>query len=110
VIEENVRGEDLAILVVDGPNKNTHYGALGDIPLPLGLRWAFEDHQASRAVLVETVSRFKGLERAGIVLWVPEPCCPRALAEMLYVGTSRAKSLLHIIGTTAGCAWVRCGG
>jgi hypothetical protein len=110
VIEEKVRGEDLAVLVVDGPNKDTHYGALRDIPLPLGLRWAFEDHQESGAILVETVSRFKGLERAGIVLWVPEPCCPRALAEMLYVGTSRAKSLLQIVGTTAGCEWVRCGG
>ncbi len=105
LIEEHVRAEDLAVLIVDGPNKETYYGALKAIPLPLGLHWSFEDHGASGAVLVETVSRFKGLERAGILLWVPEPCSPRALAELLYVGSSRAKSLLRVVGTAAGCAW-----
>jgi hypothetical protein len=109
LIEEHVRAEDLAILVVDGGNKETFYGTLQNIPLPLGLRWSFEDHGSGGAILVETVSRFKGLERPGILLWVPEPCCPPACAELLYVGTSRAKSLLRIIGTSTGCTWARCG-
>jgi hypothetical protein len=108
LIEERVRAGDLAVLVVDGPNKDAYYGALEMIPLPLGLCWSFEDHRADGAVLVETVSRFKGLERAGILLWVPEPCSPQALAELLYVGSSRAKSLLRVVGTTAGCTWAGC--
>ena len=110
LIEEHVRAEDLAVLVVDGTNKNTYYGVLNPIPLPLGLHWSFEDHGDSGSVLVETVSRFKGLERAGILLWVPDPCTPQALAELLYVGTSRAKSLLRVVGTTTGCTWVGCNG
>jgi hypothetical protein len=107
LIQEHVRADDLAVLVVDGTNKATYYGALQSIPLPLGLHWSFEDHSSRNTVLVETVGRFKGLERAAILLWVPEPCTPQELAEMLYVGTSRAKSLLRVIGTTGSCAWVR---
>ena len=110
LIEEHVRAEDLAILIVDGPNKDTFYGVLQSIPLPLRLSWSFEDHAAKGAVLVETVSRFKGLEKAAILLWVPEPCCPKTLAELLYVGTSRAKSLLRVVGSSAACTWVRTGG
>jgi superfamily I DNA and RNA helicase len=106
LIDEHVRAMDLVILVVDGSNKNAFYGTLETIPLPLGLRWSFEQHTAGNALLVETVSRFKGLERAGILLWVPEPCSPQSLAELLYVGSSRAKSLLRVVGTMAGCAWV----
>ena len=106
LINERVRAADLAILVVDGTNKSTYYGTLKAMPLPFGLRWSFEDPGASNAVLVETVGRFKGLERAGVLLWVPEPCDSQALGEMLYVGTSRAKSLLRVVGTTVGCNWV----
>src|SRR5262249_42985547 len=66
LINEHVRAEDLAVLVVDGTNKAMYYGTLEAIPLPLGLRWSFEDAGDTRAVLVETVGRFKGLERAGV--------------------------------------------
>ena len=57
VIEENVRGEDLALLVVDGPNKDTHYGALRDRPegcepLP---------DSAQRKIMGENAARCYGL-------------------------------------------------
>jgi hypothetical protein len=107
LIQEHVRPEDLAILIVDGKNKSTYYGVLQAIPLPLGIRWSFVDHNTRGALLAETVSRFKGLERSGILLWVPEPCESSEFTELLYVGTSRAKSLLQVVGTTSGCNWAR---
>lgn len=109
LIEEHVPPEDLAVLVTDGMKKEAYYGALAAVSLPLGLRWSFENHAATGTVLVDTVSRFKGLERAGILLWLPDPCDPHAVSELLYVGTSRAKSLLRAVGTEAACKWVRPG-
>ena len=109
LIEEHVPASELAVLIADGMSKENYYGVLGSVPLPLKLRWAFEDHTASGAVLVDTVSRFKGLERSGVLLWVPDPCEPSELAELLYVGTSRAKSLLRVVGTEAACRWTKCG-
>lgn len=106
VLREGVRAQDPVILIVDGTNKENYYRTIEKIPLPLGLQWSFEDHGACQSVLVETVSRFKGLERAIVLLWIPEPCNPQTLSELLYVGTSRAKSLLKVVGTEAGCAWI----
>jgi hypothetical protein len=108
LIQERVPAEDLALLIVDGPNKGSYYGILETVPLPLGLKWRFEEDRGN-SILVDTVARFKGLEKPAIVLWVPDPCVPTALAELLYVGTSRAKSLLRIVGTPESCKWIRCG-
>jgi hypothetical protein len=109
LIQEHLRADDLAVLIVDGTNKAMYYQLLQGIPLPLGLQWSFEDHNARNCLLVETVGRFKGLERSGVLLWVPEACGLQTLEELLYVGTSRAKSLLHVIGTETACAWARRG-
>jgi superfamily I DNA/RNA helicase len=50
-------------------------------------------------VLLETVNRFKGLESQIIFLWGLDGLDLRANEELLYVGLSRAKSLLIIYGT-----------
>jgi hypothetical protein len=107
VLHELVPPGEIAILVADPPNKATYYGTLCDLPLPAGLAWSLEDHYAERCVLVETVGRFKGLERAVVILWVDERGAAHDCKEILYVGTSRAKSVLYIIGSVEGCAWVK---
>jgi hypothetical protein len=52
-------------------------------------------------VLVDTVARFKGLESAAVVLWLGDEVVEEEQWESLYVGTTRAKSLLYIVGSAA---------
>ena len=59
-----------------------------------GIRWALEIHGKNKCVLVDTVARFKGLEAQAVILWVGD----EDHWETLYVGTTRAKSLLVIVG------------
>ena len=107
ILQGRVPAGEIAILVADPPNKATYYDALCGIPLPSGLVWSQEDHYADRAVLVETVGRFKGLERGIIILWVDGRGAATDGNEILYVGTSRAKSVLYVVGSSEGCAWVK---
>ena len=114
VLQERVPAGDIAILVADPPHKATYYDALCGLPLPAGLAWSQEDHYADRSVLVETVGRFKGLERGVIILWVDGRGEAADGNEILYVGSSRAKSVLYVVGSADGCAWAGgrggCGG
>jgi hypothetical protein len=53
---------------------------------------------------VDTVARFKGLERAVTILWEFGDCDLERDRETLYVGLSRAKSLLYLCGTKEAIA------
>jgi hypothetical protein len=108
VLQERVPAGEVAILVADPPHKATYYDALCGLPLPAGLAWSQEDHYAERSVLVETVGRFKGLERGVIILWVDGRGEASDGNEILYVGSSRAKSVLYVVGSSEGCAWAKC--
>jgi superfamily I DNA and RNA helicase len=52
---------------------------------------------------VDTVARFKGLERAVVILWAFDSCDVSVDRETLYVGMSRAKSVLYICGSREAC-------
>ncbi|MNC57796.1 hypothetical protein D3C75_1074790 [compost metagenome] len=49
---------------------------------------------------MDTVARFKGLEAQAVVLWVGDDVVDEAHWETLYVGTTRAKSLLNFVGSS----------
>lgn len=106
IIQEQVPAGEIAILIADPTNKATYYETLCGLSLPSGLAWAQEDHYADRAVLVETVGRFKGLERGIIIFWADGRGAATDGNEILYVGTSRAKSVLYVVGSSEGCMWV----
>lgn len=108
ILQERVPAGEIAILVADPPQKATYYEVLCGLPLPAGLVWSQEDHYAERCVLVETVGRFKGLERGVVILWVDGRGEANDGNEILYVGSSRAKSVLYVVGSAEGCAWAKC--
>jgi hypothetical protein len=58
-----------------------------------------EVHGRGRHVLVDTVARFKGLEAQAVVLWIGDEVVSDEQWETVYVGTTRAKSLLTIVGS-----------
>ena len=106
LVDEALRPQDVVVLVAKKPKayvyellqaKSTH----GRVP------WAMEDHGRPRSVLVDTVARFKGLEAQAVVLWLGDEVIDEEQWETVYVGATRAKSLLCIIGSRAALKALR---
>ena len=95
---ERLKPEDVAVLVAKRP-KAFSYELLTQRAEAAGVEWAFEAHGMSRNVLVDTVARFKGLEAQAVVLWIGDEVIDEAQLETMYVGTTRAKSLLAVVGS-----------
>lgn len=67
--------------------------------LPGGVAWGIGSPSRKGSVFVETVGRFKGLESQVVVLWLGDEFVDGAHWETVYVGITRAKSLLYIVGS-----------
>src|SRR5690606_25323615 len=96
--DERVAPSDVAVLVADGARKPEHYAALQDRPLPDGAAYALETYGLEGAVTVDTVHRFKGLEAAVVFLWGIDGLALQESRQTLYVGISRAKAMLCLVG------------
>ena len=100
---------DIAVLVADSWNKSHYYEELLHLPLPKPAKWLREETRAENTILLDTVKRFKGLESPVIFLWGLDRLALEREAEVLYVGMSRAKSLLHLVASRAVCERVLAG-
>ena len=107
IARENVSAGDIAVLIADGESKDLLYSELRKHPLPKPVLWLVEGRPTERTVLMDTVRRFKGLEAAVVVLWGLDHLYWKRSGELLYVGMSRAKSLLLVVGSEATCSTVR---
>jgi hypothetical protein len=63
--------ESIAVLVAGQP-KEYFYDALRSETLPKPAMWSREEQFQTNGVLMDTVKRFKGLERDVIFLWVDQ--------------------------------------
>lgn len=95
---EGLKVEDVVVLVARRP-KGFAYELLNQRAEVASVEWAFEIHGKAMRVLVDTVSRFKGLEAQAVVLWIGDEVVDEARQETMYVGTTRAKSLLAVVGS-----------
>lgn len=98
VHDEGLKSEDVAVLVAIRP-KSFAYELLALRMAALGVECVIECHGKDKCVLIDTVSRFKGLEVQAGVLWLGDEVIDEAQWEVAYVGATRAKSLLNIVGT-----------
>jgi hypothetical protein len=98
-----VPAEDIAVLLAKRPKARLH-GLLQVQRLPGGTSWAVEVPGQRRAVFVDTVGRFKGLEAQVVILWVGDEVIDEEHWEYLYVGATRAKSLLYVVGSARAVA------
>jgi len=73
----------------------------------INVGWAIEEHGRARHVLIDTVARFKGLEAQAVVLWLGDEIVSDEQWETVYVGSTRAKSLLAIVGSKEVLAALR---
>ena len=106
IARQGVSPGDIAVLIVDALRKADFYAALRRLPLPKPASWREEGVRNDRSVSMDTVSRFKGLEAPVVFLWGIDSINWERCDELLYVGMSRAKSLLVVVGTSASCATV----
>ena len=106
IARQGVSPGDIAVLIVDAVNKADCYAALRRLPLPRPATWLEEGVRNDRTVLMDTVRRFKGLEAPVVILWGLDSVDWERSDELLYVGMSRAKSVLVIVGAKAACARV----
>lgn len=104
IARQGVSPGDIAVLILNAASKHDYYAALRRLPLPKPAIWLEEGVQSNRTVLMDTVNRFKGLEAQVVILWGVDGVDSKRSDELLYVGMSRAKSLLLIAGTTSNCA------
>lgn len=75
-----------------------------------GIAWTMEVHGRARHVLVDTVARFKGLEAHAVVLWIGDEVVGDEHWETVYVGVTRAKSLLAVVGSRGTLTTLRAKG
>ena len=99
LLAEGVRPEDIAVLLAKWP-KARLYALVQAHRLPAGTAWSIETAGQRNSVLVDTVNRFKGLESPAVILWLGDETVAAEEWEAVYVGTTRAKSLLYVVGST----------
>lgn len=100
ISEEGVSPTDIAVLIVKDGSQSL-YSALAARPLPKGVGWGIKQHRLDRSVVIDTVSRFKGLEAAIVILCNFEYADNLVDRELFYVGLSRAKSRIYLVGSAS---------
>lgn len=103
VAEEKVPPHEIAVLLCSTADRELREQALAATTIPRSAKFGRLEKYAPGSVTVESVARFKGLERGVIILWAFEGCTPTGDRETLYVGMSRAKSLLYLCGSQEAC-------
>lgn len=104
IARQGVAAGDITVLIGDALRKADYYATLRRLPLPKTSSWLEEAVRGNNTVLIDTVQRFKGLESPVLILWGLDTIDLSRSEELLYVGMSRAKSLLVVVGTAATCA------
>ena len=95
--KKGVTSSQIVILIGDNINKHTKYEMIRKFTLPNGITWSIENGFKVNHVLVDTVKRFKGLEADIVIVWGLPGFESNEIQEVLYVGSSRAKSELIIV-------------
>lgn len=104
ITRHGVAPGDITVLIADALHKTEYYSALMRLPLPKPAIWLEEGVRGDKTVLLDTIQRFKGLESPIVILWGLDTVDHSRNQELLYVGTSRAKSLLIVVGKPETCA------
>lgn len=104
IARQGVTPGDITVLVADALHKAEYYSALRKLPLPKPAIWLEEGVRGKNTVLIDTIQRFKGLESTIVILWGLDSIDLSDRQELLYVGMSRAKSLLFIVGRVSTCS------
>jgi len=104
IARQGVAPGDITVLIADALHKAEYYSLLQRLPLAKPATWLKEGVRGNNTVLIDTIQRFKGLESPVVILWGLDTIDLSHSVELLYVGISRAKSLLIVFGKLDTCA------
>lgn len=107
IARQGVAPGDITVLIADAKHKVEYYTALRRLPLPKPATWLEEGVRGNNTVLIDTIQRFKGLESPVVILWGLDTIDLARSKELLYVGMSRAKSLLVLVARPEICTFIR---
>jgi UvrD-like helicase C-terminal domain/Nuclease-related domain/AAA domain len=100
ISDDAIHPKDIVVLIA-GRDKESSFQCLSSKAGDYGIRTVFGNHgRRSNQILVDSVHRFKGLESNAVVLWLGNQVMEGNERELIYVGISRAKSLLTIVGSS----------
>ena len=99
LISEKVDPADISVLIANSYHRKKYEKILNSLPLHSSYAWCVGGSEQAHTVNVETVARFKGLESKVVVLWGVDDLHSDKRNETLYVGLSRAKSIVAVCGS-----------
>ena len=94
-----VKPEDISVLILNSSEITKNANELKSETLPDSAEWILKGFQGKNNVLIDTVRRFKGLESEIVFLWGIDDINLNPSEDLLYVGISRAKSILYLVGS-----------
>jgi hypothetical protein len=94
-----VKPEDISVLILNSSEITKNANELKSETLPDSAEWILKGFQGKNNVLIDTVKRFKGLESEIVFLWGIDDINLNPSEDLLYVGISRAKSILYLVGS-----------
>ncbi len=100
---EKISAEEITVLIADSIRRQKYEKVLKSTPLHSEYAWNIGVLKQPNTISVETVARFKGLESTVIIVWGFDELRSDNRNEVLYVGLSRAKSVLAICGNQQAC-------
>ncbi len=103
LLSGGLRPNDIVVLLAKHP-KDELQSMLLQHRLAHNIGWTKTVPVRNNSVLVESVGRFKGLEAQAVVLWLGDEIVTDDELEFVYVGVTRAKSLLCVVGSTSALA------
>lgn len=100
---DGVNPNDIVILLArsrhPGPANQVYFSALDTVNHQTRVKFEFGGGGTlPGSVFVDTVNRFKGLERQVVILWLADGLDEDEDKETFYVGISRAKARLFVMG------------
>ena len=107
IARQDVSPGNITVLIGDAIHKADYYAALRKFPLPKPAVLLEESSPHENSVLIDTVQRFKGLESTVVILWGLDGLYLNASDELIYVGMSRAKSILIVVAQSSVCDILR---
>jgi hypothetical protein len=100
ISDDAIHPKDIVVLIA-GRDKESSFHNLSSNADGHGIKVVFGNHgRRLNQILVDSVHRYKGLESNAVILWLGDQVLESNERELIYVGISRAKSLLTIVASS----------
>lgn len=101
---EKINPSNISILIANAKHKKDYFNVIKESCIRNNIILTDNEQIKNNEVLFTTVNRFKGLESDIVFLWGLDYIDLNEYEQHIYVGSSRAKSILFIVGNARVCS------